>query len=79
MGENPLSIINHDHSNGFVQKFLWFYQQLYAFAKFSKPDLQEYRRYKMALIAIKVQFHLKDFGIKQIDKLLLRVSKKLGL
>jgi len=62
-----------------VEKLLWAYWREHRFAQFSRPDLQEYPKYKEAVAAFRRHFGLAQVSFKQLDKFLWFTSKDLAL
>jgi hypothetical protein len=61
-----------------VEKLLWAYRREHRFAQFSRPDLQEYPKYKEAVAAFRCHFGLARVSFKRLDKFLWLTSKDLA-
>jgi hypothetical protein len=62
-----------------VERLLWAYSREHHFAEFSRPDLQDYSKYKAAVAALRLHFGLAALSFKQLDKFLWYTSKDLAL
>ena len=62
-----------------VERLLWAYFREHRFAEFSRPDLQDYSKYKAVVAALRLYFGLSALSFKQLDKFLWFTSKDLAL
>ena len=65
--------------DGLVGRLLLAYSREHHFAEFSRPDLQDYSKYKATLAALRLHFDLAALSFKQLDKFLWYTSKDLAL
>jgi hypothetical protein len=64
--------------DGLVERLLWRYRAQNRFAEFSRPDMQDYAKYRSILEAFIRHFELADLSFKQVDKFLWYTAKVLG-
>jgi hypothetical protein len=61
-----------------VERLLWAYRNQHSFASFSRPDLQDYPKYKNVIVAFRDHFGLGEVSFKRLDKFLWFTSKDLA-
>jgi hypothetical protein len=61
-----------------VEELLWRYRAQNRFVEFSRPDMQDYAKYKSILEAFGRHFGLAGLSFKQIDKFLWYTAKDLA-
>jgi len=65
--------------DGLVDRVLWLYQKEKSYAHFSRPELQDYVKFKAVLAAFRQRYGLAGISAKQLDKFLWYTAKRLRL
>ena len=62
--------------DSFVDRLIWAYRKLYAFADFKHNELGDYPRFREIIERFRDYFGLSQFNFKELDKFLWLYSKK---
>ncbi len=62
--------------DSYVEKVLCHFRDQDDFASFRTPDLKDYARFKMVLIAFRTFYGLEEYNLKQIDKYIWQLGKQ---